>query len=282
MRALVTLLAALLLAPPQLALPAGAQTPTTPAIEAVSIKRAPDNVNASSFGSRPGGGVVTVNMTMESLINLAYELPGGFSSIEKAPDWFFREGYDVNAVVSGKPTPEQSRELWRAVFAERFKLKAHVETRDVPAYAVVLARPDQPLPPGLKRIAADCGAIRDARQRGETLPAPPLTSTGAPPCGGRYSNGMVVSTGMTIANFARSIQAGTGRVLIDKTGLHGDYEFTLTYSSPRPGTTDTATLGDDRPSIFTALQEQLGLKLEPARTQVEFLVIDHIDRPTAD
>lgn len=252
-----------------------------PRIEAVSIKRTPDGVNGGSFGSRPGGGVVTVNMPGRSLISLAYELTG-LEYLEGAPDWFSREGYDVNAVVSGKPTPEQSRELWREVFADRFKLKAHYETREVPAYAVVLARPDQPLPPGLKRIEADCAALTAARQRGETPPPAPLTSTGAAPCGGRYSNGMVVSTGMTIANFVRSIQSGTGRVLIDKTGLQGDYEFTLTYSSQRPAAADATALGDDRPSIFTALQEQLGLKLEPTRTQVQYLVIDHVERPTPD
>lgn len=252
-----------------------------PRIEAVSIKRTPDGVSGGSFGSRPGGGTVTVNMPMRSLISLAYETPG-LDRIEGAPDWFSREGYDVNAVVSGRPTPEQSRELWRAVFAERFKLKAHYETREVPAYDVVLARPGQPLPPGLKRIAADCDALRAARQRGETPPTPPLTSTGAQPCGGSYSGGSVVSTGMKIANFVRSIQGGTGRVLIDKTGLEGDYEFTLTYAPPPHGAVDPTALGDDRPSIFTALQEQLGLKLEPTTTRIDVLVVDHIERPTED
>ncbi len=260
---------------------AGLAAQTVPGLEVVSIKPTPAGTAGGSFGARPGGGIVTVNMPVSSLISLAYELQSS-DAIEGAPDWFFRDGFDVNARTAPGLTPEQTRNIWRAVFADRFKLKARYETRDVPAYAVVLARPDRPLPSGLKRIEADCAALTAARQRGETPPPPPLTSTGEPPCGARYTGGMVVSTGMTIANFVRSIQAGTGRVLVDRTGLQGDYEFTFTYSSPRPGAADAASLGDDRPSIFTALQEQLGLTLEPTRTTSEFLIIEHIERPTPD
>jgi uncharacterized protein (TIGR03435 family) len=261
----------------------GAQTPPPPApsIEAVSIKPTPGTTTGASFGSRPGGGIVAVNMPMRSLISLAYELPSS-DAIEKAPDWFVRERYDVNAVVSGKPTPEQSRELWRAVFADRFKLKAHVEMREVPAFTMVLARPGQPLPRGLKKIETSCASLTEARQRGETPPTPPLAANGMPHCSMRMGIGTVDSAGMTMERFAGSIQGLTGRVLVDKTGLQGDYEFTLTYSGTRPGAADASALGDDRPSIFTALQEQLGLKLEPTRTQVEYLVIDHIERPTAN
>ena len=250
-----------------------------PGLEVVSIKPTPPGTAGGSFGSRPGGGIVAVNMPVHSLISLAYELPSS-EAIEGAPDWFFREGYDVTARTAPGLTPEQTRNIWREVFADRFKLKARYETREVPAYAAVLARPDRPLPAGLKRIAADCAALTAARQRGETPPPPPLTSTGAPPCGSRYASGTIVSTGMTITNFLRSIQSGTGRVLIDRTGLQGDYEFTFTYASPRPGAADAAVPGDDRPSIFTALQEQLGLRLEPTRTDSEFLIIEHIERAT--
>jgi uncharacterized protein (TIGR03435 family) len=259
---------------------AGLAAQDIPGLEVVSIKPTAPNPTGGSFGTRPGGGIVAVNMPVRSLISLAYPLEAS-DAIEGAPDWFFREGYDVNARTATGLTPERTREIWRAVFADRFKLKARYETREVPAYALVLARPDQPLPQGLKKIDTDCAALSTARQRGESPPTPPLTASGMPPCGGRFGGGMVVSTGMTIARFARSIQGTTGRILIDKTGLQGDYEFTLKYTASRPGVT-APEVGDAGPDIFTALREQLGLKVEPTRTTIDFLIIEHIERPTAN
>jgi uncharacterized protein (TIGR03435 family) len=248
-------------------------------IEVVSIKPTPRDTAGGSFGTRPGGGVVTVNMPMRSLIGLAYQL-ANTNNIEGAPDWFNRDGFDVNAKYAGKPTPEQTREAWRAVFAERFKLKARLETRDVPAYALVLARPEQGVPRGLTRISTDCAALAAARQRGETPPELPLTPGGQPPCGGRFGpGGLIASNGMSMARLAQSIQGGTGRIWIDKTGLTGDYEFTLKYSTPRPGAAPDL---DAPPEIFTALQEQLGLKLEPTQSRTDYLIIEHIERPTPD
>lgn len=246
-------------------------------IEVVSIKPTPQGTPGGSFGSRPGGGIVTINMPMSSLISLAYELNDS-NAIEGAPAWFFREGFDVTATYAGQPTPDQTRAAWRAVFADRFKLKARIDRREVPAFAVVLARPGQPLPVGMTRIATDCAALRAARQRGETPPPPPLTPAGAPPCGARYGGGQIVSSGMPIAQFVRSIQSSAGRIMIDRTGLEGDYEFTFRYSTPRPGGAPPDP--DAAPDLFTALSEQLGLKVEPTRATSEFLIVEHIERPT--
>jgi uncharacterized protein (TIGR03435 family) len=255
----------------------GAQTQEPARIDVVSIKKTPPDTPGGSFGPRPGGGVVAVNMPMRSLISLAYTLEDS-NRIEGAPDWFFREGYSVNATYAGELRSDM-RAAWREVFADRFKLKARLEQREVDAFAVVLARPDRGVPPGLKRIATDCAGLRAARQRGETPPTPALTPSGAVPCGGRYGGGMVTSTGMPIQQFVRSIQASAGRIMIDKTGLEGDYEFTIKYSSPRAGAAPDPDAG---PDIFTALQEQLGLKVEPTRATIEILVIEHIERPTPD
>ena len=246
-------------------------------IEVVSIKPTPEGTPGGSFGSRPGGGIVAINMPMSSLISLAYELNDS-NAIEGAPAWFFRDGFDVNATYTGQPTADQTRAAWRAVFSDRFRLKARIERREVPAFAVVLARPGQPLPAGMTRIATDCAALRAARQRGETPPTPPLTPAGAPPCGGRYGGGQIVSSGMPIAQFVRSIQASAGRIMIDRTGLEGDYEFTFRYSTPRPGGGPSDP--DAAPDLFTALSEQLGLKVEPTRATSDFLIVEHIERPT--
>jgi uncharacterized protein (TIGR03435 family) len=256
---------------------AAASAQEAPRIEVVSIKKTPDGVAGGSFGNRPGGGVVTVNMPMSSLISLAYTLQDS-DRIEGAPDWFFREGFDVNATYAGRPEGEGLQELWRQVFAERFRLKARLEQREVPAFNVVLARPERGVPPGLTKIDVDCGALRAAARRGEKWPELPPLPNGMAPCSSAYRGSTITSGGMPVEQFLRSIQGGTGRILIDKTGLAGTYAFELKYASTRPG----AANPDNLPELFTALQEQLGLRVEPARAMTDYLIIEHIERPTPD
>jgi uncharacterized protein (TIGR03435 family) len=101
--------------------------------------------------------------------------------------------------------------------------------------------------------------------------------SGAPPCGMLGGGGTMRYGGISMAGLARSISGAAGRVVVDKTGLDGIYEFTLRYSTQPLGGSP-----DDAPSIFTALQEQLGLKLESTKGPVEILVIDQVERPTED
>lgn len=249
-------------------------------IEVVSIKpTSPDARGGQSFGTRPGGGIATVNTPMASLISLAYELPNS-SNVEKAPDWFNREGFDVNAkYATSQPDPDRLRQAWRAVFAERFKLKARIEPREVQAFDVVLAQPERGLPPGLTRVDVDCAARRAAFQKGEKLPDLTPLPNGMLPCNSGYAGTTITSGGMPITQFLRSIQNGAGGILVDKTGLEGNYAFTLKSASRRPG---VAPDPDGPPDLITALREQLGLRLQPTRAMSEFLVIEHIERPTPD
>lgn len=256
-----------------------AQSQDTFRIDVVSIKPTPPDTPGGSFGTRPGGGVTTVNMPMSSLISLAYQLPDP-NRIEGAPDWFFRAGFTVNAVYAGKPTSEdESRLRWREVFADRFKLKARVEQRDVQAFNVVLAQPERGLPPGLTRVDVDCAARRAAFQRGEKPTELPPLPNGMSPCSGSYNGTTITSGGMPLAQFLRSIQNGAGGILIDQTGLEGNYAFTLKSASRRPGVVPDP---DGPPDLVTALREQLGLRLQPTRAMTDFLVIEHIERPTPD
>lgn len=249
-------------------------------IEVVSIKPTPPDTPGGSFGSRPGGGVTTVNMPLSSLISLAYSLPDP-NRIEGAPDWFFREGFTVNAVYSSPPSgdPEPLRQQWREVFADRFKMKARLETREVQAFNVVLARPERGVPPGLTKVDVDCAGLRAALGRGEKWPEMKPLPNGMQPCGSSYSGSTITSGGMPIAQFLRSIQFGAGGILIDRTGLEGNYSFTFRSSRPRAGVIPAP---DDPSDVPTALNEQLGLKLEPTRTMAEYLVIEHVERPTPD
>jgi uncharacterized protein (TIGR03435 family) len=252
------------------------ETPITPAFEAVVIKRNTSGSQSMSAGSQPGGLQRVVNGPIATIFGNAYRSESG--EVRGAPDWFNTERYDLTARIVGKPTPEQSRALWRALFAERMQLKAHLETEERPIYHLVVARADGRLGPNIKPGPVDCAARRAASDRGGQLPPPPLASNGMTACSTRFSGGVITTGGQTMERVASSVSGVAGRMVVDRTGLKGDYEFTLEYSTTRPG--DPAA--DDKSNIFTALQEQLGLKLEPARGPVEFVVIDQIERPVTD
>ena len=136
--------------------------------------------------------------------------------------------------------------------------------------------PGTPLPTGLEKIGVDCDGVRAARQRGEKPELKPLAS-GLFPCDVRMAAGRgmeIQSGGMTMERLGGSVQSGTGRIIVDRTGLEGFYAFTLRFRGGNPPP------DSDPPALVTALQEQLGLTLVSARGPVRVLVVDHIERPT--
>jgi uncharacterized protein (TIGR03435 family) len=150
--------------------------------------------------------------------------------------------------------------MLRNLLADRFHLVSRIETRELPVYALVLARPGQ-LGPRLTKTA-----ITDCMKTGQF-------------CGTNSSNMVIRSVAETMTRLAEQVSPLAGRTVIDRTGLDGRYDFEVTWTSdalrsPRPN--------DDGPSIFTALQEQLGLRLEAQRGPVEIMVIERVERPTED
>jgi uncharacterized protein (TIGR03435 family) len=143
----------------------------------------------------------------------------------------------------------------RSLLEDRFQLRAHRETRDLPRYRLVRARPDAPLGPRLR--ATICQTAGDVICKLEYGPS-------------RYH-----FEGVTIATFAADLSGNISQVIVDDTGLMGYYDLQLEWSLDQAAT-------DDKPSLFTALQEQLGLKLQPERGPVDVLVIDHVEKPTPD
>jgi uncharacterized protein (TIGR03435 family) len=199
------------------------------------------------------------NVSAEGLIDWAY--PRRTDEVIGAPAWVDSERFDIDARAAFEPTSELRQVLLRQLLAERFKLAAHFEAQQRPIYNLIVARSDA----RLRHVDIDCDAFR----RGALVlpPADPM------PCTTRFRAGesmVMVSGGQTMQSLADTLSNAAGRPVFDKTGLAGLYAFKLEYGGAGP----------DALSVFTALQEQLGLKLESARGSVEVLVIDHIEHPT--
>jgi uncharacterized protein (TIGR03435 family) len=223
-----------------------------------------------------------------------------------APGWMDTQRYSIIAKPPEGVPPTAISVMLANLLKDRFQLATHLETREQPIYHLVLARADGRLGPELKRTSAECQAIITERiaaaqaaaaGRGGPPPLPTFPGPNDPlPCGfARIPVGLVAASGRTIAEFARGTLSDlAGRPVIDKTGLTGMYDFTLKYApdgrvagplgliSPPPLGAPAQALDPDAPSLFVALQEQLGLKLENARGPVEVVVIDRMEQPTLD
>jgi uncharacterized protein (TIGR03435 family) len=208
------------------------------------------------------------------------------------PDWVMRERYDVSATSSlSRPTPDEQTSMLRAMLAERLKLAAHVENREQPVYDLVLARSDKRLGPDIKvsdvdcaaRAAAQSAAAEAARAAGTVPPRAPFPDLNGPipPCTFRMTGNRMEASATTMDALVRLLRPGAGRLVVDKTGLSGSYQVSLTFDRMAGlRGPDTAPPSDAAPSVFTAVQEQLGLKLESSRATRETLIIDHIERPS--
>jgi uncharacterized protein (TIGR03435 family) len=265
-------------------LPSG-QTP--PTFEAASVKANRSGDFHRGMGPAPGGRFIATNTFARDLIAYAYSVPQDSLSfrIVGGPKWIEEDRFDINANVTGTWTPQQMREMMRTLLADRFRLTAHTETREQPTYALMRVPNQQAR---LRRSAVDetaCQARREAIQRREPVPPP---APGAPPvCGtGRTIPGTITAVGGSMSSLASSLSQFVSRSVSDRTQLTGLFDFQLKW------TPDTITqlapdappldIDPNGPSIFTALQEQLGLKLEPTRGPVDVVVIDRIEHPTED
>jgi uncharacterized protein (TIGR03435 family) len=263
----------------------------SPRFEVASVKRNTAGDPFIRIGGGAPGRYEATNVPLRLLIRNAYRLQD--FQIVGAPNWIADERYDIIAKADSSAKPDQMQAMIRALLAERFGLVAHTEQREMPIYALVVARSDGRLGPKLKPSTADCAAIFAAR-RGGPPPGPP-----APPqpgeqmqCGTMIGPGNFNAGYTTMQQFASSLSTFVGRTVIDKTGLTGQYDFMLTYTpeqraggpgpTPPPGAPQFAPIDPNGPSLFTAIQEQLGLKLDAQRGPVDVLVIDKIAHPTED
>lgn len=250
---------------------AGGQAPpgdaSRPAFEVASVR--PNTSGSGTISSRtlPGGRFEAINMPVIQLIQSAYQLRA--FQISGAPSWL-SDRYDVVAKAEGGAVPL----MLQSLLADRFALVAHKEKRDMDIYALVRARADGQLGPRLRPSNLNCEAV----WRTGVKPPPPPPVPGmrqVQPCGMRAGGGNLVASAATLEVLTGNLSGATGRIVEDRTGLTGRFDIDLSWASDVSADTT-------QPSIFTALQEQLGLKLESTRAPVEILVIDSISRPEPD
>ncbi len=208
-------------------------------------------------------------LPIEILITSAYNLPPSANRrIIGGPDWLHQDidQFEIQAKIDDtqfaamqKMTPAQQREqialMEQSLLADRFKLKVHFETRELPIYTLVTAKGGPKLAPAKEGEPTRLSAL----------------------------NGQLTATAVTIDQFAHSpflFPATHGQQVIDQTGLKGAYDFTLNFSPEQNATADATAETD--PPMFTAIQQQLGLKLVPSKGPVDVIVIDHIEQPSAN
>jgi uncharacterized protein (TIGR03435 family) len=253
-----------------------------PAFEVASIKPTNPAMSGGGVHFTPDG-FSAQGATLQTLLGEAFGKED--EQIIGAPSWTSTDRFDIQAKVNASDVPKlkdimKSDQRWQLVvqlLADRSNLKLHHETKELPVYALVIAKGG----PKLKEA-----------KPGETYP-----NGQAWPNGGAglmmMRRGKITGQGVAIAGLVTNLsELGLGRTIVDKTGLAGKYDFTLQWT---PDTAPPPTAGgaegsqpvngaasqtDPGPSLFTALEEQLGLKLEPQKGPVDVIVIDHIERPS--
>lgn len=240
-----------------------AQTPPTASLsfEVASIKPSAPDVGGIYMRPQPGG-LRLEGATLKNLIEYAYDVRG--FAISGGPAWGNSDRFDVDARVGGSlGTPQQIRERIRTLLGERFKLAVHTESKEQNVYYLVVSKN------GPKFHEAKPETRQMIRRRGTSI------------------TGEAAGVGLLALNLANALE----RPVLDKTGLSGRYDFKLEWSleaEEQPGTA-TGTGGEaprasepSGPTLFAALQQQLGLRLEAQKAPAEILVIDHVERPSAN
>jgi uncharacterized protein (TIGR03435 family) len=264
---------------------------TKPSFEVATVKPSAAGDNRVAILGQPGGRMVVTNATFKMVMAMAYRVRD--FQISGGPNWIATDRWNIEAKAeegsipprAGPPDPTvipPQLLMMQSLIEDRFQLKMHRETKEMPVYELVVAKGGSKLKP-----SEDQSPIRPP-ERG--TPPPPLPQRGGPmPRGSmRMGRGDLEASGVPLANFVTGLSQQLGRTVIDKTDLKGLYDIKLQWA-PELGQGPVAPGGPEPPpppadpsgpSIFTAVQEQLGLRLESTKGPVEVLVIDSVQKPT--
>jgi uncharacterized protein (TIGR03435 family) len=233
----------------------------------------------------PGGRLKVINLPLKDLIQMAYKVQP--FQVTGGPSWYASDSWDIIAKPDSDPGPNQIPVMLQGLLADRFGLKFHKETKEMPVYSLVAGKPGDKTPGLTESKPGGCTPINPASGP-PPMPAPGQAPT-TKPCG-RMMMGfnMLDATAQTLDQLATILSRNLGRTVIDKTGLTAKYDIHLEWT-PDPSQMSQMQLPPDMPkptfdpngpSLFTAIQEQLGLKLESQKGPVEIFVIDHAEKPS--
>jgi uncharacterized protein (TIGR03435 family) len=276
--------------------PAGAHDAPTPrpSFEVVSLKPSSPDARGSLLNGYPNGRLQGQNVTLRRLISVAYQVQDNL--IAGTQGWMDSQGYEMDARPSAGAdvSGDKLQLMLQAVLEDRFKLKFHRETRQLPVYFLRLAKDGVEGGPNMRAnsyedcVAKDTPLLEDALHvfpvppGGQPTPSPPPV-----PCGSLRINGsQIYGRGLDMHSLTDSLSTVVGRPVVDKTGLKGAYNILLRWTDLPPGL-DLKTLppGTKPPaglSVFTAVSEELGLKLESGKGPVEVIVVDSAEKASAN
>jgi uncharacterized protein (TIGR03435 family) len=252
-----------------------AQT-AAPQLEVATVKPSDPAKEHLGLYWRQSDGFKLEGTTLRGMISNAYGVPGSVKGlVQGGPAWMLSQAFDVQVKVDPatterwsklpqQPVDEERRAVLRELLAERFQLKLHRELREMPAFVLAVAKGGSKLQSPVAEKDLQAGVPQSRINQ--------------------YGRGHMQGHFALLSNLSRSLTAepeAEGRPIVDKTGLTGQYDFTLRWMpvDPGPGAAP-ADPGEQWPSLFTAVQEQLGLKLTPKKEQIEVIVVDSADKPS--
>lgn len=256
---------------------AAAQTTHSPRpqFDVASIRLHQSGDSRGRFDTR-NGRLTALNIPLQPILTQALGIKN--FQLVGAPTWMILDRYDIEAEAEGNPSRQAMMQMVQALFEDRFQLKFHRETKEMPVYALVVSKPGK-----LHEAEGDC----QPAQRPKPGDPPPI------PCGAVLMlRDRLAGRSVSWSRFPETLSRVTDRLVLDKTNLTGKYDINLEFTRDQgrfvapPG--DAAPTGlqspqaadPSGPTLFTALQEQLGLKLESQKGPVDLVVIDHIQRPS--
>jgi uncharacterized protein (TIGR03435 family) len=269
---------------------------SNPSFDVISIKPNRTNQGIPVVAFQPGGRLIAGNVVVRQVILVAYGLED--VQLIDAPDWTATERFAIEARANDQTPTPTLRLMLRAMLAERFGFVAHPERRELPMYALTMARPDKRPGPRLVPSGPECAPVRPPE--GVPMPPPPPPpppGNGAGPirlifpkdqpatrrCGSMVAPGWVSARNITMSEFTGPLAQVLRRPVVDETALTGAFDLDVIFAPEGLG---GALVGPspaavaDSPSLFTAIQDDLGLKLESRRGPVDVLVVDRVERPT--
>jgi bla regulator protein blaR1 len=312
-KGLAALFVAIVLTVPQLPAQSSAApstvAPERPAFDVASVKVSQLGPASSINLGKSGGHLAIIGFSLQQLMAIAYNLPSlsqAVNAIIGLPQWGATERFDIDAEAPGNPSVAQKRVMLQSLLADRFKLAIHHETRQLPVYALVMVRPGK-LGPQLHphTEGTPCEALPAGQSGAPSKASPNASSAASPaevaavalqqfPCGRIVGNllapndhNQVWSGGrkVTTDNIAASL--GTmeyiDRPVVNRTDLSGDFDFTVEWDNRNEDDLIAGPQSDQLgPSLFEALRDQLGLKVDSQKGPVDVLVIDHVEQPTGN